>query len=222
METTRRNVLAGAGVLGLGGLTILAGSSGAFSAWHDEVKIPGATITSGNLDVAVVGEGEWFLINDPDSPQKIDLSTFKMVPGDKIVGKYGLDVGLDGDTLKAKLSQTLGSGNGDLLKGNPVVSHEGAEQELSAGDPGTSDKGVDVSLSVVDRSGKEVYGASTATDPIALKPKSEFITPEIDGTADYTAVITAFFDPETPEQTRVKTTAVIDETLVQLDQVLGQ
>ena len=92
---------------------IVAGAAGAalllsgatYALWSDSATVDGGTIAvSGNLDVAVL-ESAWVDASDDrtDNPHDIDLTSFKIIPGDTIVGSFGFDVGLEGDNMLAAL-----------------------------------------------------------------------------------------------------------------------
>lgn len=115
-------------IAGLAGLALLSGGT-TFALWSDSDSIPGGTITNGELGVTAASVG-WFDVS-PDRTDvtadltpvtdldghAIDLSTWRMVPGDVAEGTYGLDVTLEGDNLVANLDITSANGTVSLPEG---------------------------------------------------------------------------------------------------------
>lgn len=102
MKKTTQGFLAGAAGLGL----LLGGST--FALWTDGANVPDSTITAGNLEVKVDAMN-WRDMSDDrtDKGHKIkDLRKFRIIPGDKIQGEFGVDVALQGDNMLAELSLT--------------------------------------------------------------------------------------------------------------------
>src|SRR5699024_7667658 len=106
-------------VAGAAGAALLL-SGATYALWTDNATVEGGTITAGNLDVAVLPPADqqstWHDVSADrtDSPHAIDLSTFRIVPGDTITGTFGIDVGLEGDNMLANLALAGGGLTGDL------------------------------------------------------------------------------------------------------------
>ena len=204
-------------IAGIAGIALLAGGT-TFALWNDSADLNGGTITAGNLDVAVVAPGEedsvWTDISGDrtDEGHAIDLSTFKIVPGDSIQGTFGIDAALQGDNLVATLGLLEnGEAAGDLLA--------------------TADtKGVTVTYSLVKADGSAVTGATdialgtAASVAFASADNSNNVAalatlPEaLDGAADYNVVVTATFDSAVDERKLVGASAALSGLGVTLDQ----
>lgn len=198
-------------VAGAAGAALLVGGA-TFALWSDSATVDGGTITSGNLDVALVGAPQWVDVSADRAggDHAIDLETFRIVPGDTIEGHFGIDAALEGDNLVAALGLDLGATEGSLV---------------------SAEQGVTVTYSLVDASGAvvgevaDVAAGDTATVHFASADNSDNEAPlavlpaELSGSALYTVVVTAEFDAETPEQVRTQAAAQLAELSVSLDQV---
>src|SRR5690625_1720882 len=93
MNKRTKGLLAGAA-----GAALLLGA-GSFVVWSDSDRVDGRSITAGHLDVALVGDVAWADVSADrdDSPHGIDLSEFRIVPGDTIQGEFGFEAALEGD-----------------------------------------------------------------------------------------------------------------------------
>ncbi|MGL3806854.1 alternate-type signal peptide domain-containing protein [Paeniglutamicibacter sp. R2-26] len=204
-------------IAGIAGIALLAGGT-TFALWNDSANINGGQITSGNLDVAIVapeeGTSTWNDVSADrtDNSHAIDLDTFRIVPGDTIQGTFNIDAALEGDNLVAKL--------GLMAKGT-------AAGELLA----TADKkGVAITYSLVDSNGAPVAGATDialgqeATVAFASADNSNNVAAlptlgkSLDGTADYSVVVTATFDKTTDARTNTQASALLSGLGVTLTQ----
>ncbi|MCT1447386.1 MULTISPECIES: alternate-type signal peptide domain-containing protein [Brevibacterium] len=190
-------------VAGAAGAALLLGG-GTFALWTDSAEADGGQITAGNLDVAVTGSAWQDISADrPDNPHDIDLKTFKIIPGDTVQGTYGVDVGLEGDNMVAKLKL---AGGGQL---------EGALAE-----------GLSLKYSVQDAAGKEIATGDNAGVEVSLV-SSDNTAPGgtqvaagtvVDGTADFNVVVTAEFAKDTPNRELVQQQAALAGSNIQLQQ----
>lgn len=211
-----KKVIAGTlAAVGAGAIFFGAGTS---ALWSDAVTVGGGTITAGNLDVEAVGDTTWQDISNPASPVAIDLATFTTVPGDVLQSSRGLDVALQGDNMQATFNVNLGAGaQGALMAGTDVdvdtTEAGGTQDALSAA-------GIELAYTVTDETGAVVGTADvtpgTQTE-VTLTPAD--VNAAVDGVADYTVKVTATFDADTPERTRVLTQTVLEDMNVSLDQV---
>jgi predicted ribosomally synthesized peptide with SipW-like signal peptide len=194
---------------GVAGVAILAGGT-TFALWSDSEEVDGGEITSGNLDVKLT-EHKWFDVSDDrtDEGHPIDLSTFKIIPGDTIKGEFGVDMALEGDNMVAKLSlQRDGSTSGALF-----------------GD-GEDDVKVTYRLFGPDGAvtGETAFG-DEATVAFASKDNSHNVaalptipaTFEADG-GEYTVVVTATFDEGTPDRVLTQASGDLADLGVHLEQ----
>lgn len=192
-------------VAGAAGAALLL-SGGTFALWSDSADVDGGKITTGNLDVDVVNTAWIDSSSDrTDAGHTIDLNTFKIVPGDTITGKFGVDVGLEGENLLAQLKLATDDGalSGDLADG---LSLKYSVQKADGAVVATGDAaGVNVDLVSSDNGNK---GSAVVAG-----------TKTTDGTADFNVVVTATFDEATSEQDLVKAQAELAGAGIELNQV---
>lgn len=82
------------------GATLLLGSGGSLAVWNSTAEAPAGSIVTGDLKLTA-GTGIW-----TNSLGTIDLSTYKVVPGDTLTFTQPVDVVLEGDRMEAKLTLT--------------------------------------------------------------------------------------------------------------------
>lgn len=190
-------------IAGAAGAALLLGG-GTFALWTDSADADGGQITAGNLDVAVTESGWQDISADrEDSPHDIDLSTFKIIPGDTVQGKFGVDVGLEGDNMVAKLKL---AGGGQL---------EGALSE-----------GLTLNYTVEDATGKQIATGTNTGVEVSLVSSDNTAPGDTqvaagkvaDGTADFNVVVTATFDKSTPNRELVQQQAALAGSNIQLAQ----
>lgn len=192
----------------VGGALLASGAT--FALWSDSDDVQGGTITSGNLDVETVGTPAWMDVSPDrtDAPHSINLSTFKIVPGDTVEGTFGLDLALEGDNMVAEFDVGGAGATGDL-----IANTEGVTVTYSvfddAGDPVTGAQ--DIALGTT-----AVVNFASADNPVAGLPTLPATT---DGVADYTVVVTAAFDENTPDRVRVQATADLQDLSAGLTQI---
>lgn len=97
-SATKALVAAGLGVV------LLAGAGGTFALWNAEETTATGEITDGQLALSVA-EGTWANGETP-----IDLTTFRMVPGDTVTFSTTVEPTIVGDNLKATLTGSLPQG----------------------------------------------------------------------------------------------------------------
>lgn len=139
-------------IAGVAGAALLMGGT-TFALWSDSADAPGGQITAGNLDVALVGDPAWQDVSADrtDNPHPIDLSTFRIVPGDTIEGSYAVDLALEGDNMVANLALVGGGVSGDLAAGLIDVSY--TVEDATGAVVATGDStGVDLDLASADNS----------------------------------------------------------------------
>lgn len=88
-------------------------SGGTFALWNAAGKFSAASVTNGNLEVAVNGDAMKVVYKSTDMTTSMPVDTamtmaefedFLMVPGDKISMQVPVKLGLEGDNLYAQLS----------------------------------------------------------------------------------------------------------------------
>lgn len=194
---------------GVAGVAILAGGT-TFALWSDSDEIDAGEITSGNLDVKLT-DHDWFDVSDDrtDEGHRIDLDKFKIIPGDTIKGEFGIDMALEGDNMVAKLSLQRDGGTSGALFGE-----------------GEHDVKVTYQLFGPDGAvtGETDFG-DEATVKFASKDNSHNVSalPTIPATFDewggeYTVVVTATFDEDTPDQVLTRASGDLAELGVHLEQ----
>lgn len=195
---------------GVAGVAILAGGT-TFALWSDSDEVDGGVITAGNLDVELTGH-QWYDTSDDrtDDEHEIDLSEFRIIPGDTVRGEFDLDLALEGDNMVATLSlQRDGAPTGDLF-----------------GD-GTHD--VEVTYRLLDGDGLPVTDPTAFGDESTLTFASEDNSHNVEALAtipatlaepggEYTVEVTATFDEDTPDQVLTQATGDLAGIGVQLEQ----
>lgn len=193
-------------VAGAAGAALLI-SGGTYALWNDSATTDGGTITAGNLDVEAVGTPTWNDVSGDrtDSPHVIDLSTFKIVPGDTITGAYGFDLGLQGDNIVAELALTGDALSGDLAEGLTATYTLKQGATVIGTATGSLGSGIDVQLTSSDNTG-DTTGATV-------------VPATVDGAADVTLEVAITFDENTDERDLVQTTAALAAASATLTQV---
>lgn len=108
------------------GVALLVGGGGTLAVWNTSDKAEAGTIMSGNMTLTA-GAGKWTNATDPKKERPLDLTAYRVVPGDVLTFTQPVTVGLEGDLLKATLRTTgLTSGNADFLEvGPPTLTKDG-------------------------------------------------------------------------------------------------
>jgi len=110
-----KNVFKGTAIIA-SGLLIAAAAAGTFALWNDQSTVDGGEVFSGNLDLNVINNG-WEDVSLKDgskgsveSLDKVtasgpitDISDFRIVPGDTVIGTYDVQVALEGEHALADL-----------------------------------------------------------------------------------------------------------------------
>lgn len=95
------NKLAKGAIAGAAGLVLLLGGAGTFAYWNSEAVVSGGTITAGNLVVANdASAGVW----KDKLGNTIDISTYRVAPGDELTFTDTLVVKAQGNSLSATLA----------------------------------------------------------------------------------------------------------------------
>ena len=190
-------------VAGAAGAALLM-SGGTYALWSDSADVDGGAITSGNLKVDFLKHSWKDVSGDrKDSPHDIDLEDFKIVPGDTVLGKFPVDVGLEGENLVAELS-FVGGGSPD----------------------GELAEGLEVTYTVLDAEGDEVASGSggSVTVPLASEDNGNpgdlvQVPADTDGDAEFTVEVSVTFDEDTSERELVQSTAAVAGGSIELAQV---
>lgn len=154
-RTTKSVVAVGAGIV------LLTAAGGTFAQWSESENLDGGTVTAGHLDMTVT-PGAWFDTRGTDDPAddtQLDVSTYRMVPGDVIEYRATITPDLVGDNLEAELASDLATASGELADfvTTEATLDGAATQTLTPADSGTSfDAVVRVQMP---------YGEGTVTDP---------------------------------------------------------
>lgn len=96
----------GAVITGLG-VALLLGGSGTLAVWNAEQSTNAGVIASGELDVSP-GVGTW---TNAKTGAKVDITTYRVVPGDSLTYTQPLEVTLEGDNVSAVLTMVGGPGS---------------------------------------------------------------------------------------------------------------
>lgn len=200
--TTNRNRRT-KGIIAIGaGAALLVGGS-TFALWTAQSDIAAGSVTAGNLEVAVA-DGVWNDVSaEHATPLAIPaLADFRIIPGDVIEGSFPVDVAALGDNLLADLTVGFTSPSGELL----------ADLE-----------GVTVTYSILDADDNVVGTGDTVSvlsaDSVVVSPGAIVVDNLLDGSApELTAVVTATFDVNTPDQVRTATEALLGDLNVTVAQ----
>ena len=193
-------------VAGIAGAALLMGGT-TFALWSDSDTVDGAEISSGNLDVAVIGDpgSQWswedISADRTDNSHEIDLADFRIIPGDTIQGTVALDVALEGENMVAALGAELGAADGDLTNLDIDIAVTD-----SAGEPVTLNSEGDMVLASMDNGNPHPQTLTT-------------VGSTLDSSADVTVTVTVTFPASTGGQDHVTESIALDGATVTLDQV---
>lgn len=193
-------------VAGIAGAALLMGGT-TFALWSDSDTVDGAQISSGNLDVAVIGDpgSQWswedISADRTDNSHEIDLADFRIIPGDTIQGTVALDVALEGENMVAALGAELGAADGDLTNLDIDIAVTDSE-----GDPVTLNSEGDMVLASMDNGNPHPQTLTT-------------VGSTLDSSADVTVTVTVTFPASTGGQDHVTESIALDGATVTLDQV---
>lgn len=82
------------------GVLLLVGGGGTLAVWNVQQDAEAGTVASGDLNL-VAEAGVWTIAGQATP---IDISTYKIVPGDTLTYTQNVDITLDGDNISASLS----------------------------------------------------------------------------------------------------------------------
>lgn len=101
------------------GAALLLGGGGTLANWNAEATAAPGTIVSGDLNVAKTAAGVW---KDRAGAVISDISTYKVVPGDKLTFTQDLTVTLVGNKMAANVTTTGITPTNGFTTGNVSVS----------------------------------------------------------------------------------------------------
>lgn len=204
MQKKTKGLVAGAAGVAL----MLSGTT--LALWSDSDTVDGAELTAGNLDVSAASV-DWADVSGDrsDKGHSIDLSKFKIIPGDTIQGTFDVTLDLEGENMAAKVQYLTGQGTpisdvSDLVGGD-LVDGLDADIDLEYG-------GISLPLSFDDLTdGVVLYSHDNGNaDPAYRLPS---------GNATVTATVTVTFDEDTSEQNLTKAQATLANSQISLEQV---
>ncbi len=99
------NKIAKAGIAaGIAGLLLLGGGT-TWALWQDNKTIDAGQVATGQLKLALGAAGTWKDVSaDVTGAPTIDMSTFKLVPGDTVKFTQNVTITADGKDLKGSLT----------------------------------------------------------------------------------------------------------------------
>lgn len=84
-------------------MTLLLGGAGTFAQWNSNISVAAGTVSSGTMTVTLVGTPVWTDVSPGKTAKRVNLSTFRMVPGDKLRLVQRVRLKATGNNLKAHL-----------------------------------------------------------------------------------------------------------------------
>ena len=204
MQKKTKGLVAGAAGVAL----MLSGTT--LALWSDSEEVNGAELTAGNLDISAT-DAKWKDVSDDrsDNSHGIDLSDFKIIPGDTIQGTFKVTLDLEGENMAAKVQYLTGQGApisdvSDLVSGDLV---DGLDADIDLELGGTS---VPVSFDDL-TDGLVVYSHDNGN------ADSAFQLPSGDTTVNATVTVT--FDENTSDQVLTEAQATLANSELSLEQV---
>ncbi len=128
------NKLVKGSIAGAAGIALLLGGAGTFALWNDSATLTDAgTVASGQLEITDTTGGTWVdLKNNNNNP--VDISNFKIVPGDHLKYTEDLELVVSGDNLKFTVTETISdiltTSGGLNVKSNNVLSSDVSVTDL--------------------------------------------------------------------------------------------
>ena len=98
------NKLLKGSVAGAAGVALLLGGAGSFALWNSTEAVNVGSVASGTLSIAATGAPTWMDISADKTASVIDISTFKVAPGDTIQLTQVVEIDARGNNLRATLS----------------------------------------------------------------------------------------------------------------------
>lgn len=129
------NKVAKAGIAaGIAGLLLLGGGT-TWALWQDNKTVDAGQVNTGQLKLALGTAGSWKDVSsDVTGAPAIDLTTFKLVPGDTVKFVQNLTITADGKNLKGSLTIDPSSINTAIPAAwQPYVTVTVAPESLPAG-----------------------------------------------------------------------------------------
>lgn len=227
-ETRRSRRLKGA-FAGLAGACLLLG--GTFSLWSASDSGTGGTINTGNLDIAAVGAASYFDVSSDrtdataqtpvtglDAHDVPDITSYHIVPGDRIEANYGFSVALEGDNLVGELSAGLAGGfstaePGVTFTAQAFVKSGGEWVAVSSAQEISAASGATVDLGQV-----QAANESGGTDDAGVPVIDEEAVGE---DANVVVVVTGDFDSSVTSRDFAQALANLGNVTVDLQQVRG-
>jgi alternate signal-mediated exported protein len=141
------NKLLKGSIAGAAGIALLLGGAGTFALWNQTATVANGSVTSGVLTIAAGATGTWKDISADKVAGGVaipDISTFKIVPGDKLELTQTVTINATGNNLAAKLTYdpaTIATANSnaatqllnEALKNKLVVTFTAAGTGVTAG-----------------------------------------------------------------------------------------
>ena len=141
------NKLLKGSIAGAAGIALLLGGAGTFALWNQTATVANGSVTSGVLTIAAGATGTWKDISADKAAGGVniaDISTFKIVPGDKLELTQTVTINATGNNLAAKLTYdpaTIATANSnaatqllnEALKNKLVVTFTAAGTGVTAG-----------------------------------------------------------------------------------------
>lgn len=157
-------------IAGAAGVVLLLGGVGTFALWNDSVTTEGGSVSTGNLDLALVADSATWADASPDiEDTEFDPTADAIVPGDVVTFEQEFTVTAWGKNLRAELGIDSTSYSID----ESVSDHVSVELEL------TPDETTTATITEID------------STTYAIDPNADY-TPGT--TMNFTALVTITFD----------------------------
>lgn len=210
---------------GAAAAAVALGSGGTFALWSDQASVDAGTIQAGNLELETEGTFRWHDVTDDDSPgifgflydlfndrhdfgHHIDHmdGSYRVVPGDELIGWQDVEVDLHGDNLRAVLS--VGPGPG--VAGSEF---EGLEVEYGIYN-NDSDEWIATGLGFGDETDVYFQADGVGQDDGEDDPGWTVLPRN----TDLSIVVLAIFDEDTDERTSVNDATALTHLAINLEQ----
>lgn len=175
------NKLLKGSIAGAAGIALLLGGAGSFALWNSTQSVNVGSVASGTLSIAATGTPAWRDVSAGKTVSTIDISTFKVAPGDTIELTQVVKIDAIGDNLRATLSYDKLSLKAAGLKDQALLDELVITLDATGG------------ANVVRNAATQTFAVTpaTSTSTVTLKVTINFpsnVTGATNGTVDFSAL----------------------------------